>query len=151
MTQVFPMVSAPMRSLVLLGGIALLLVAVLAVLGYVAYSATQARFEVSPDGLRIAGDFFGRTIPIEKLRLDEARVLDLGRESNLRPRVRTFGTGLPGYRSGWFRLRDRQKALLYVTDPARVVYIPTTEGYVLMLSAVQPDSMLAALRGARAG
>lgn len=151
MTQVFPMVSAPMRSLVLLGGIALLLVAVLGVLGYVTYSATQARFEVSSDGLRIRGDFFGRTIPIQALRLDEARVVDLGRETDLRPRVRTFGTGLPGYRSGWYRLRDRRKALLYVTDFSRVVYIPTTEGYVVMLSAVQPDNMLAALRAARAG
>jgi hypothetical protein len=151
MTQVFPMIPAPGRSLLFIAAVALLLVAVLALLGYVAYSARQTRFEISPDGLRIAGDLYQRTIPIEQLRVDEARVLDLGREDELRPRFRTFGTGLPGYRSGWYRLRNRQKALLYVTDPARVVYIPTTEGYVLMLSAVQPDSMLAALRAVGAG
>jgi hypothetical protein len=147
MTQVFPMIPAPGRSLLFLAAAVLLLAAVLALLAYVAYSARSTRFEVSPDGLRIAGDLYRRTIPIEQLRLDEARVLDLGREEGLRPRFRTFGTGLPGYRSGWYRLRNRQKALLYVTDPGRVVYIPTTEGYALMLSVVQPDSMLAALRG----
>lgn len=151
MTQVFPMIPAPGRSLLFLAAAGVLLVAVLALLGYVAYSARQTRFEVSPDGLRIAGDIYKRTIAIEQLRLSEARVLDLGREDELRPRFRTFGTGLPGYRSGWYRLRNRQKALLYVTDPTRVVYIPTTEGYVLMLSTPRPDSMLAALRAARAG
>lgn len=36
---------------------------------------------------------------------------------------------------------------LYVTDPDRVVCIPTTDGYALMLSVVRPEGMLAALRG----
>ena len=55
---------------------------------------------------------------------------------------------MPGYRSGWFRLRDGEKALLYVTDPTRVVYVPTTEGYSVLLSVAEPDVFLSSLRRA---
>ena len=53
---------------------------------------------------------------------------------------------LGGYRAGWFRLRNGEKALVYVTDPSRVVYIPTTEGYAVMVSPHEPDAFLAAVR-----
>ena len=36
--------------------------------------------------------------------------------AQLRPGLRTMGTGLPGYRAGWFRLRNGEKALLYLTE-----------------------------------
>jgi hypothetical protein len=58
-----------------------------------------------------------------------------------------MGTGLPGYRSGWFRLRNGEKALLYLTDTSRAVYVPTTAGYGVLLSPQNPDEFVAALRG----
>jgi hypothetical protein len=64
----------------------------------------------------------------------------------LQPTRRTFGTGLPGYRSGWFRLRNGERALLYLTDEARAVYVPTTAGYSVLLSPRDPDQFVAALR-----
>jgi hypothetical protein len=67
-------------------------------------------------------------------------------EQGLRPKWRTLGTGLPGYQAGWFRLRDGQKALVYLTDRSRAVYVPTTEGYGLLLSPEYPDRFLAALK-----
>ena len=57
-----------------------------------------------------------------------------------------MGTGLPGYQAGWFRLRNGEKALLYLTDRARAVYIPTTAGYSLLLSPADPDGFLSQLR-----
>ena len=59
---------------------------------------------------------------------------------------RRMGTGLPGYQAGWFRLRNGEKALLYLTDRARAVYIPTTAGYSLLLSPADPDGFLSQLR-----
>jgi hypothetical protein len=56
-----------------------------------------------------------------------------------------MGTGLPGYRAGWFRLRNGEKALLYLTDANRAVYIPTTAGYGVLFSPVDPEAFLAAL------
>jgi hypothetical protein len=56
--------------------------------------------------------------------------------------ARTVGTALPGYRSGWFRLANGEKALVYVTDPSRVVYVPTTDGYSLLLSVAETDQFV---------
>jgi hypothetical protein len=78
--------------------------------------------------------------------VDLARRVDLGSQVELRPKWRRMGTGLPGYQAGWFRLRNGEKALLYLTDRTRAVYIPTTAGYSLLLSPADPDRFLSQLR-----
>ena len=60
--------------------------------------------------------------------------------------MRRMGTGLPGYQAGWFRLRGGEKALLYLTDRSKAVYIPTTNDYSLLLSPADPDGFLETLR-----
>ena len=50
--------------------------------------------------------------------------------------------GLPGYSEGWFRLVNGEKALLFVTDRSRVVYIPTKDGYSILLSTSKPEELL---------
>jgi hypothetical protein len=59
--------------------------------------------------------------------------------------VRTLGTGLPGYKAGWFRLGNGEKALVYLTDLERAVYVPTRAGYSLLLSPADPQAFLNAL------
>ncbi len=104
------------------------------------------RFEVFPEGLRIKGDLYGRTIPFSALQLPLARIVDLDQERELRPWLKVNGVGLPSYRSGWFRLKDRERALLFLTDRHRAVYIPTNLGYSLLISPDQPVEFLAALQ-----
>jgi hypothetical protein len=87
-------------------------------------------------------------IPASQLRTAEAVRVDFAASPELRPRRRTMGTGLPGYQSGWFRLHNGERALLYLTDRTRAVHVPTTEGYSLLLSPAEPDAFLAALSGA---
>ena len=125
----------------------LILLLVLGLLGAAVVAARSARFEVSPAGLRLRGDLYGRLIPADELRAASARRVDFVSTPELTPARRTMGTGLPGYRSGWFRLRNGEKALLYVTDMNRVVYVPTTAGYGVLLSPREPDRFLSALRG----
>lgn len=145
--QVFPIAPANLRSsllLLLLILIPVLLVAI--VLGSSFIGMRSARFEVSNSGLRLTGDLYGRTIPAADLRGGSASLIDLKETSELQPTRRTFGTGLPGYQAGWFRLRNGEKALLYVTDPARVVYVPTRADYAVMLSPKNPEEFLNAIR-----
>lgn len=104
-----------------------------------------ARFEISSEGLRLRGDLYGRLIPADQLRGLAARRVDFDANPELRPQRRTMGTGLPGYRAGWFRLRNGEKALLYLTDASHAVYIPTNAGYSVLLSPAEPDAFLAAL------
>ena len=124
----------------------LLLIGLVVVLGLSAMASRSARFQVSDAGLRIRGDLFGRTVPAHALDGDRARRVDLQSTPSLQPARRTVGTGLPGYRAGWFRLTNGEKALLYLTDPGRAVYIPTTDGYSLLVSPADPDAFLDAIR-----
>lgn len=134
-------------------GFWLLLVPIVLVLGLAATvivasvtGARSATFEVTDDALILHGDLYGRRIPRDHLRAAEVRVVDVEHHPQLRPVRRTLGTSLPGYRAGWFRLADGQKALLYVTKGSRVVYVPTSEGYSVLLSPTDPDGLVARLR-----
>jgi hypothetical protein len=102
-------------------------------------------FELSDEGLRVRGDVYGRLVPLNELRVTEASRVDISR-GPFRLTMRRFGTALPGYRSGWFRLANGEKALVYVTDTRRVVHVPTTAGYSLLLSVAEADQFVDRLR-----
>jgi hypothetical protein len=147
MTETFSIIPGQIRMV----WMAIPVVVMIVALGGLFFSfagARNAKFEVSPAGLRLRGDFYGRLIPANSIRLDAARAVNLRNEPGLAPAVRTVGTAVGGYRAGWFRLRDGEKALLYVTDPTRVAYVPTANGYAVLLSVADPDALLAALRNA---
>jgi hypothetical protein len=103
--------------------------------------ATKASFELNAEGLRLRGDVYGRFIPANEPVPERAERVDI-RTGAMRPAIRTVGTAVPGYRAGWFRLANGEKALLYVTDPQRVVHIPTTAGYSLLLSVAETDQFV---------
>lgn len=145
--QVFTIAPASLKRLWVLAPIIVVLALVGALLAVSLLGSRGARFEVSEAGLRIHGDFYGRVVPAHAMRVADARRVDLAATRDLQPRLRTLGTGLPGYQSGWFRLRNGEKALLYLTDRGKAVYVPTTEGYSLLVSPADPDGFLSALRG----
>jgi hypothetical protein len=142
MRQVFPIVPAP-GSAMLVGIVAL--VPVILLLLYLTLCSRFVRFEVSREGLRIRGELYGRNIPASELVLDQARPLDLNTERDHGLSWRTNGVGLPGYKSGWFRLKNGEKSLVFITDKSRVAYIPTTKGYSVLLSVERPQEFLTTL------
>jgi len=146
MNQVFPITPASGGIYWALGPILVLLAGVIALLGYLSYSATHVRFETSPEGLRIRGDLYGRFVPVASLRLSEAKEINLQWDTEHRPAMRTNGAALPGYRSGWFRLVNREKALVFVTDTSHVIYLPTREGYSLLLSPADSQAFMASIQ-----
>lgn len=135
--------SAPV---IVFGIVALVTGSLLLLLGSFAYASRHVKFEVSPAGLAIRGDLYGRRLPAPSLLREKAGVVDLAESPDYRPVWRTNGAGLPGYGSGWFRLGNGDKALIFVTDKRRVVYLPTREGYSLLLSVQEPEKFLEALR-----
>lgn len=104
------------------------------------------KFDVSPAGLRISGNPFGRMIPAGQLRIEGARMVDFAKSPDLRPKWRTLGVGLPGCQVGWFRLYDGEKALVFLSRAKPAVYIPTTGGYSLLISPPDPAALLSSLR-----
>jgi hypothetical protein len=140
------MIPAASKSLWFFAVISLVLVGVLVLMIWLAWSMQNVRFTVPHEGLRLQGDLYGRLIPLKALKLEEAVVTNLNTDKDHQPKWRTMGTGLPGYSAGWFKLRNGAKALLYVTDRTRVARIPTTEGYTVMLSVSDPAALIAELR-----
>src|SRR5262245_56885282 len=145
--QTFAIAPAGIRSMWFILAIPIaVLVPAVGVLGLSMVGSQTARFEVSSQGIRLRGDLYGRFIPAEQIRGDSARRIDLSATPDLQPVRRTLGTGLPGYRAGWFTLRNGEKALLYMTDNSRAVYLPTQAGYCLLLSPVDPEAFVSAVR-----
>jgi hypothetical protein len=92
------------------------------------------------------GSLCGGMIPMSALRLDLARAVDLDEEPGLRPWLRVIGVGMPIYHSGSYRLKDRERALVFQTRSNLAVYIPTSDGYALLLTPERPADFLAALQ-----
>jgi hypothetical protein len=143
MSDVFPIVPAAGRATWFLAVVGLVLAAGTLLIAWLAWSARHSRVEVDATRVRLVGDLWGRSIPLSALDVAQARVVDLERTSELQPRSRRLGTGLPGYAAGWFRLANGEKALVYLTRSSPVVYVPTREDYALLLSVSDPDAFLA--------
>ncbi len=135
MEKTFGIVPASSAPLITMAAISLVLLLILGLFIFIGYSSRNAKFEVSDQGLRITGGIYGRFIPREAIVAGEAEIINLETREEYKPKFRTNGVGLPGYLEGWFKLKNNEKALLFVTDRSSVVYIPTTDSYSVMLSA----------------
>ena len=73
-------------------------------------------------------------------------MVDLDEHTELKPSWKTNGTALPGFKSGWFRMRNRHKAFVAMTTGPRVLWLPTSKGHDLLLQPRQPQALLDRLR-----
>ncbi len=147
MKEVFPIVGGSAGPLWLLAGMAVFSGALLSMFAWFAWSSRHATVEVSPEGLSVRGAMYGRSIALDRLKPDEAASIQIISGDN-RLVTRTNGAGLPGYLAGWFRSASGEKVLAFVTDKRRVAYLPTTEGYSVMVSVEEPQALIAAVRRA---
>jgi hypothetical protein len=116
------------------------------VVAFPIYSSRKVGIQAEDRQIRIRGDMYGRNITVSSLNLAMAKIVNLDEHRELRPKWRTNGIGLPGYQAGWFKLADGEKALLFVIDPKAVVYVPTDEGYALLVSVAEAPRFLASLK-----
>ena len=142
MSKVFPITPASIRAFSVIG---IVIIPVILIMGLVAYSAINTRFEINDEGLHIKRAIYGRFIPKESIIVENSRILNLNVDSELKPVRRTNGIGLPGYSEGWFKLANGERALLFVSDRVNVIYLPTTEGYSVFLSTVNFEEFIESL------
>lgn len=69
------------------------------------------------------------------------RVVNLDEHTELKPVIRTWGIGMPGLASGWFRLRNGAKAFCVVTDRERVTVLRADDGLWILLSLADPSPL----------
>ncbi|WP_313300709.1 PH domain-containing protein [Stenotrophomonas sp.] len=122
----------------------LIVIAVLAVgLGAAFF---RRRVALAGDVLDVRSTMYRRRVPVAQLRLDQAEVVDLQRDRRYGIRVKTNGYSMPGFYSGHFRLQGGGKGFALVTDRARVLALPVSDGSTLLLSVDRPQALLDALR-----
>lgn len=143
----FPIEPASNAALWFIIPISLLLIGILGLMGFMAFSLYNLRVAVAEDAIEIKGDLYGRRIPLSDLMVEQARIVDLDQDREYALRLRTNGIGLPGYQSGWFKMRNGEKALAFVTQKRTVVRIPTRDGYTLLLSVEGADEFIQTLQG----
>jgi len=144
--DIFAITPASPKSLWFLTIVCVLLVVILMALLYTAYSSRNSRVAIDNERIKLVGDFWGREIPFKLIDIPGARIMDISGNTDYTPKRRTFATSLPGYASGWFRLRSGEKALVYLTNRHNVVYLPTSDGYSLLLSVEEPERFITTLQ-----
>ena len=144
--EIFEISPASAKPLWFLGIICLLLLILFVAFTFLAYSSRNSRIELTDEYIKIVGDFWGRKIPINQLNASNAKIINLSLDTQYLPKRRTFGTGIPGYASGWFRLQNKEKALVYLTKRNEVVYVDTNDNYSLLLSLDNPEKFIEALQ-----
>ena len=88
-------------------------------------------------------------IAYAELDLERARVLDLDEQLEFKPRLKTNGISLPGFQTGWYRLRNGNRALVARSGGKQALWVPTTRDFGLLLQPqVPPRKLLQALREA---
>jgi hypothetical protein len=91
---------------------------------------------------------YGRHIPMESVMADEIRVVNLDRDSEYQVSWRTNGIRLPGFLSGWVRLKSGKKALAFITDKNNVLMVPTKD-FVLLFSLENSAEFIEKIKEAR--
>lgn len=115
----------------------------------IAFALRRRRVSLDQGVLTVAAGFNTHRIAVAEIDLDGARIVDLREHTDLKPMLQVMGTGLPGYAAGHFRLRNRNKAFVLLTDRTRVLMLPEKSGSKLLLSLQQPQALLDALRRSR--
>lgn len=88
-----------------------------------------------------------RRVPLAHLRTAGLRVIDLEERPEFRPRWKKWGSSMPGFQAGWFRLRNGESAVCLLLDRRRVSYLRSDDGVTLLLSLARPDQLRSLLAG----
>lgn len=131
----------------LMGGSAAWSLAVIVLMGVgLGWAFFRRRVELAGNVLDVRSTLYRRRTPIADMLLDQAEVVDLGRDRRYGIRFKTNGYSMPGFYSGHFRLQGGGKGFALVTDRARTLVIPVRGGSTLLLSLERPQALLEALR-----
>jgi hypothetical protein len=106
----------------------------------------RRRVTLADGTLTIAAGLNTRRVSTAELDLASARVVDLRERSELKPTLKLFGTRVPGLSMGHFRLRDRSRGFVLVTDASRVLVLNERSGRRLLLSLDRPQALLDAMQ-----
>jgi Bacterial PH domain len=112
----------------------------------IAWSVRRRHVVLERDLLTVAAGFNTARVRTADLDIAAARIVNLTDNATLKLGLKTFGTSMPGYHAGHFRLRNRSRAFVLLTDRTKVLALPERNGRTLLLSLERPQALLDALK-----
>jgi hypothetical protein len=107
--------------------------------------SNYARYEITANSLRLYG-LYGKNVNKEFIIKDGIRIINLNEKSDYTPYLRTNAIGFPRYYEGWFRLKNKEKALVLIRGKTkRAVYIPTRKNFSIILGTENPEGLVKSL------
>ena len=103
---------------------------------------SRHRLSVDAGGIEVVTTLYRNRVPLQELELDAARVIDIDEYPERRPFFKTSGVAMPGFRSGWFHTRKLKKEFIATAGGKRLLWLPTTRGYALLLQPRNPKALL---------
>jgi hypothetical protein len=97
----------------------------------VMYYMKNTTIHITNGFLTIKAFFYGKSIPLDNINVNGIRKLNLYHDDEYNIKIRSNGIGLPNYYTGWMKLNNGNKALVYLTDRKKVILIPTKEYDIL--------------------
>lgn len=95
---------------------------------------------IEGDRLHLETGLSTRDYPLAELAAGGLRVIDIDAHPEFRPGLRTWGIGLPGLASGWFRLHGGARGLCILVGAwRRVSVLKARDGTCILLSLADPQ------------
>ncbi len=110
----------------------------------------RRRIELHAGALEVVSTFYRKRVALGALEIGSARIVDLAEHEEMKPALKINGFGMPGFRSGHYRMKDRRRAFCLITDPSRVLCLPLEDGSLVLISPERPRELLEALKSSRA-
>jgi hypothetical protein len=105
-----------------------------------------AKYVLVGNSLQIKG-IYSKKIPISSINSEGLKIIE--RKENLYSQLATRinGISLLGYYEGWFKLKNGEKCLLLIKGGSnKLVYIPTTNNYSVILSSETPETLIDSIK-----
>ena len=99
----------------------------------VIFSIKNTSISIKDNEIIIRSFIYGRKIPLDDVIINEIQTINLKQNPEYNISIRTNGIGLPNFYSGWMRLNNGKKALVFLTNRENVLLIPTKD-YVVLFS-----------------
>jgi len=109
----------------------LIIILVIVLIIGIIHAVKYTSIAIKDNEVIIKSFLYGRKIPIKDIQINETRIINLNQESDYNISFRTNGISLTNFHSGWMKLRNGQKALVFLTNKDSVLLMPVKDFNVL--------------------
>ena len=95
------------------------------------FSIKNTSITIKDNEIIVRSFIYGRKISLDDVLVNEIQAINLKQNTEYNISIRTNGIGLPNFYSGWMRLNNGKRALVFLTNRENVLMIPTKDFVVL--------------------